>query len=218
MKKKCYFCTQLNVPVLNKLKFLLLIVFCCICASVSFADTYTGLVTDSITGEELPFISIQIEGTLYGDETDIDGRFSINAESNQSLIFNYLGYETKTVHLRNYASGRSINVKMKPADYQLAEVQVTAKNSYSKKNNPAVDLIRRIIAEKKDNRIESNKYYQRDAYEKTVLGLTDFSPKLSKSLGITDITQQSDTSILSGKKTLLVSMKEKHVTTILILM
>lgn len=212
MKKKCYFCTQLNVPVLNKLKFLLLIVFCCICASVSFADTYTGLVTDSITGEELPFISIQIEGTLYGDETDIDGRFSINAESNQSLIFNYLGYETKTVHLRNYASGRSINVKMKPADYQLAEVQVTAKNSYSKKNNPAVDLIRRIIAEKKDNRIESNKYYQRDAYEKTVLGLTDFSPKLSKSLGITDITQQSDTSILSGKKTLLVSMKEKTMT------
>ncbi|MBQ4032440.1 MAG: carboxypeptidase-like regulatory domain-containing protein, partial [Paludibacteraceae bacterium] len=102
---------------MKKLKFFLVFLLGCIGAGVSYAETYTGLVTDSITGEELPFISIQIEGTLYGDETDIDGKFSINAEPDQSLIFNFLGYETKTVPLRRYSIGKSINVKLKPTDY-----------------------------------------------------------------------------------------------------
>lgn len=212
VKKKCYFCRIQKSETLGKLKIFLTLILLCAALSMSYADTFTGLATDSITGEELPFISIQIEGTLYGDETDIDGKFTINADPDQNLIFNYLGYEKKVVQLKKYTMGKTIHVKMKPSDYQLAEVEVTAKNSYSKKNNPAVDLIRRIIAEKKENRIENSKYYQRDTYEKTVLGLTDFSPKLSKTLGISDIAQQSDTSILSGKTTLLISMKEKTMT------
>ncbi|MCQ2350387.1 MAG: DUF5686 family protein [Paludibacteraceae bacterium] len=184
----------------------------CISSISIYAETYTGLVTDSITGEILPFISIQIEGTMFGDETDIDGNFTIKAEPSQKLIFTFLGYNTKTIALRNYPMGKKINVKLRPTDYQLAEVQVTAKNSYSKKNNPAVDLIKRIISEKKENTLENCKYYQRDAYEKMVTGFTDFSEKISNTLGINDITKQSDTSIVSGKTTLLMTLKEKSMT------
>ena len=49
--------------------------------------TFTGSVTDSITGEPLPFISIRIANTMYGDETDIDGNFSLNAEETDKLEF-----------------------------------------------------------------------------------------------------------------------------------
>lgn len=194
--------------------FKILIAFVALLAAAAdcYSETYTGLVTDSITGETLPFISIQIEGTLYGNETDIDGNFSINANPDQSLIFTFLGYNTKTIALRKYQPNRKISVKLQPTDYQLAEVQVTAKNSYSKKNNPAVEFIKRIIAEKNDNRIENCKYYQRDTYEKQVMGFTDVSKKVSNALGINDITQQADTSIISGKTTLLTSLKEWSMT------
>lgn len=193
-------------------KRILLSVLLCVTAAFSYAETYIGLVTDSISGETLPGISIQIEGTMFGDITDFDGNFSINANPDQNLIFSFLGYNSRTISLKKYPLGRKINIKLQPTDYQLEEVQVTAKNSYSKKNNPAVDLIRRIIAEKNDNRMEGCKYYQRDTYEKQVMGFTDFSKKVSNALGINDITQQSDTSIISGKTTLLVSLKEWSMT------
>lgn len=197
---------------MKTLKRAIAIIVLCLTSTFVWSETYIGLVTDSITGEELPFISIQIEGTLYGNETDIDGKFNINATPDQSLIFTFLGYNPKTIALRKYTPGKNINVKLSPTDYQLEEIQVTTKNSYSKKNNPAVDLIKRIIAEKKDNQMESCRYYQRNTYEKMVVGFTDVSAKVTNALGINDISQQSDTSIISGKTTLLMSMKEKSMT------
>lgn len=193
-------------------KRILLSVLLCVTAAFSYAETYIGLVTDSISGETLPGISIQIEGTMFGDITDFDGNFSINANPDQNLIFSFLGYNSRTISLKKYPLGRKINIKLQPTDYQLEEVQVTAKNSYSKKNNPAVELIKRIIAEKNDNRIEGCKYYQRDTYEKQVMGFTDVSKKVSNALGINEITQQADTSIISGKTTLLTSLKEWSMT------
>ncbi len=193
-------------------KKILLALFLCVLSAISYAETYIGLVTDSISGETLPGISIQIEGTMFGDITDFDGNFSINANPDQNLIFSFLGYNSRTISLKKYPLGRKINIKLQPTDYQLEEVQVTAKNSYSKKNNPAVELIKRIIAEKNDNRMEGCKYYQRDTYEKQVMGFTDVSKKVSNALGISEITQQADTSIISGKTTLLTSLKEWSMT------
>ena len=103
-----------------------------------------------------------------------------------------------------------MNVKLVPTDYMLKEVQVTSKNSYSKKNNPAVDLAKRILAQKNDNRIENANYYKRDTYEKLLLGITDVKMgKTTNSLGLGEIVSQSDTSIVSGKNVLMVSLKEK---------
>lgn len=180
--------------------------------SISRSATYSGVVTDSITGEPLPFIAIQIANTLYGDETDIDGNFSINAASTDQLVFNFLGYKRKSIDLKNYSETKPIHVELVPTDFQLEEIEISARGNYSKKNNPAVDLIKRIIARKNENRIEYNDYYQRNDYEKMVLGLTDISQKTSNALGISDIMSASDTSIISGKTVLLLSLKERLVT------
>ena len=88
---------------------------------------------------------------MYGDETDIDGNFSLNADDTDKLEFTFLGYKTKTYALNKYVN-KHMNVKLVPTDYMLKEVQVTSKNSYSKKNNPAVELAKRILAQKNDNR------------------------------------------------------------------
>lgn len=175
--------------------------------STAAAETFTGIVTDSITGEELPFISIRIEGTLYGDETDADGRFSINASTSDALTFSYLGYYSKTIQLKKF-SNRTINVKLCPSDVQLEEIVI--KSKYSKKDNPAVDLITAVFNKKDNNRIETADYYQRQTYEKTKVAMLNLSEKFRENTGIADIVK-GDTSTISGKPYVLMSVKEKAI-------
>ncbi|MBQ2025922.1 MAG: carboxypeptidase-like regulatory domain-containing protein, partial [Paludibacteraceae bacterium] len=194
---------------MRAIKAYIVLLLCLLSSTATWAHTFTGTVTDSITGETLPFISIRIANTMYGDETDLDGNFSINAEETDRLEFTFLGYKTKTYSLNKYVN-RHMNVKLVPTDYMLQEVQVTTKNNYSKKNNPAVELAKRILAEKNENRIERADYYQRSTYEKLLLGITDIkSGKTTDNLGLGEIMANADTSIISGKNVLMVSLKEK---------
>ena len=194
---------------MKALKVHIVLLFCLFCCLSASALTFTGTVTDSITGEPLPFISIRIANTLYGDETDLDGNFTISANETDRLEFTFLGYKTKTLALNKYID-RPMHVKLVSTDYMLQEVEVTSKNSYSKKNNPAVDLAKRILAQKNNNRIENANYYQRDTYEKLMLGITDIkSGKTTANLGLNEIIENADTSIISGKNVLMLSLKEK---------
>ena len=70
--------------------------------------TVSGTVTDP-SGEPLIGASILAEGTTAGTATDIDGNYTINAPSNGTLVFSYVGYDTQKVPVE----GRStINVTM----------------------------------------------------------------------------------------------------------
>ena len=62
-------------------------------ASTAMAQnlTVTGVVKDSSTGEPVPFASIQIEGTMTGGMTDVDGVYSIPVPSDGVLIFSSIG-------------------------------------------------------------------------------------------------------------------------------
>jgi Ca-activated chloride channel family protein len=57
--------------------------------------TITGVVSDE-TGP-LPGVSVVLNHTNIGTETDFDGQYSIEAEKGQLLIFSYVGYEDKKV-------------------------------------------------------------------------------------------------------------------------
>jgi len=53
----------------------------------------TGTITDSNTGEALPGVSIQVEGTNTGTVSDVNGKYSIDIPSQSSvLVFSYIGY------------------------------------------------------------------------------------------------------------------------------
>lgn len=55
--------------------------------------TVTGTVTDSDFGDPIPGVSVLLEGTQYGTETDMEGKYSINARPGQRLIFKFTGFE-----------------------------------------------------------------------------------------------------------------------------
>ncbi|MEN2489881.1 SusC/RagA family TonB-linked outer membrane protein [Flavobacterium sp. B11] len=82
----------------------------------------TGIVSDN-AGVPLPGVSVLIKGTKSGAQTDFDGKYVINASSNQVLVFSYIGMKTQEVA----ASSSIINVKMVDAGAQELEgVVVTA--------------------------------------------------------------------------------------------
>ncbi|HEY5691304.1 MAG TPA: SusC/RagA family TonB-linked outer membrane protein [Cyclobacteriaceae bacterium] len=83
--------------------------------------TITGKVTDE-KGEPLPSVNVIIENTTTGAVTDLDGAFTIQARSDQVLVFQMIGMET----VRQPINGqRTINVILKEATALLDEIIVT---------------------------------------------------------------------------------------------
>ena len=55
-----------------------------------------GIVTDSITGEPLPYVAVILKGTTIGATTDLDGAFTLSSSSKvRTLQVSYLGYSEK---------------------------------------------------------------------------------------------------------------------------
>jgi len=60
----------------------------------------TGIVTDK-NGTPLPGVTIIIEGTSRGTDTDFDGKYSISANSGDVLVFSYIGMTSQTLKIEN---------------------------------------------------------------------------------------------------------------------
>ena len=89
----------------------------------------TGTVTD-VTGDPLIGVSVTVPGTKTGAATDVEGNFSLLADSKGKLRFSYVGYETIEVPV----NGRKvINVEMKENSEILSEVVVIGYGTMDKK-------------------------------------------------------------------------------------
>ena len=163
----------------KKLILLFLLVFA---ASQSFAQL-KGVITDSITHEPLMYISVYYEGKGVGGVSNANGEYQIETRKNwNEVTFSSIGYRTKVIKLT--PGQKVLNVQMVPDDVMLTEVVVKPKKEkYSKKNNPAVDFMRKVIEHKKAQKLEVNDYYQYDQYEKMKMSLNDITPeKLEKGI------------------------------------
>lgn len=83
--------------------------------------TITGTVTDD-TGLPLPGVNIIIKGTSTGTQADFNGKYSINAQIGQKLVFSYVGFVPKEIHV---GSQNNIDVSLQPNNAALEEVVVT---------------------------------------------------------------------------------------------
>ena len=98
---------------------------------ISFAQekTISGTVTEE--SGALPGVSVLVKGTLSGQETDFDGKYSIKAKAGDVLVFRYLGY--KTVE-RTVGSANTINVKLEQESNVLDEIVVVGYGTSTKKS------------------------------------------------------------------------------------
>lgn len=183
---------------------------------LSHAQSFTsasGIVKDSITGEPLPFVSVYFDGSTIGAMTDDNGTFTLqNNQGYTKLAAASLGYDTKFIDLKPGKKNDNLEVLLKPTAFEISEVVVKPKREkYTRKDNPAVELIKKVIAHKNDNRIEAKPEYQTEVYEKLSLSLNNFNPNLDKNKFLKKfkfIKNYLDTSEFNGKPILTVSVRE----------
>ena len=101
----------------------ILTLFLALLVQISFAQekTITGTVSDQ--SGVLPGVSVVIEGSNKGVETDFDGKYSIEANSGDVFVFRYLGYETVKITV---AGSDIINVTLEEGGEVLDEIVITA--------------------------------------------------------------------------------------------
>ena len=157
--------------------FLLFLLLGC-CISVS-AQNIQGVVTDSLTNEPIPYLSVFYEGKGVGSITDNDGNYKVETRKGwNKLTFSAVGYVTKVVNIIPGVT-KNLNVRMRPDDIMLDEVVVKPKREkYSRKNNPAVELMKKVIAHKNNNKLSENDYYQYNKYQKITMSLNDVTPEM----------------------------------------
>ncbi|RHI95752.1 MULTISPECIES: DUF5686 and carboxypeptidase-like regulatory domain-containing protein [Phocaeicola] len=157
--------------------FLLFLLLGC-CISVS-AQNIQGVVTDSLTNDPIPYLSVFYEGKGVGSITDNDGNYKVETRKGwNKLTFSAVGYVTKVVNIIPGVT-KNLNVRMRPDDIMLDEVVVKPKREkYSRKNNPAVELMKKVIAHKKNNKLSENDYYQYNKYQKITMSLNDVTPEM----------------------------------------
>ena len=173
----------------------------------------SGIVKDSITGEPLSYVAILFKGSTIGAMTDDNGAFSLqNDKGYTEIVISSIGYVEKAVKLKAGRKNDGLQVMLRPTSYELTEVVVKPKRErYSRKDNPAVELIKKVIEHKADNRIEAKDEYQVESYEKLSLALDDFSPNLDKNnftRKFKFIKNYLDTSEFNGKPILTLSVRE----------
>ncbi len=117
-----------------------------------------GIVRDAATQQPLQSVSIYFKGGR-GVTSAADGSYSLTDISNKQKIvtFSYVGYKTvsKTI-VPN--TEQTVDAALQVAEGNNVTVKTNKRGKYSNKNNPAVDLIRRVIDNKDKNKISSYNY------------------------------------------------------------
>lgn len=141
---------------------------------VKLSAQIKGVVTDSETGDPIPYLNVYYDGKGVGTITDIGGQYTISVHPGWTkLTFSMVGYGTE---VRNVSvNTKKLDVKMKP-DLVLDEVIVKPKKEkYSRKNNPAVEMMKKVIAAKKLNDLGVNDFYHYNKYQKITFSLNNIT-------------------------------------------
>lgn len=193
---------------------MLVLLVACLAAPAGLhgAESYfvRGIVRDSISGASLPYASVVAADGNGSAVTDADGVFEINVSPRTTALkVSCVGYARKVLPIRR---GR-LNVYavyLSPEATELSEV-VVRRAKYSKKNNPAVDLARRLRRDASLTDPLRLPFYSYDKYERFTLGLNDFNTADHAGLmrQFPFLAAHTDTSEVSGKSILPLMVKEK---------
>jgi hypothetical protein len=175
-----------------------------------------GEVADSLTEELLPLVNIYVEGAAGGCLTDEEGAFRFKSRAPiKKLRVSSMGYKTLEIAV-NPDSAMNMKIFLLPSAKTLKEVYVKRrKEKYSRKNNPAVELMENIRAASKRHNPQDSSWYSYDKYEKMTIGLSDFEIPDSGSWSdrkIPFIREYIDTVAHADRPILKVSVREKTAT------
>ena len=174
----------------------------------------SGVVTDVADKDPLPYVTVLFKGTNIITKTDVDGKYVIStSETHPQLQFSYVGYKSSYVDIKP-GETQVVNVKLQSESQVLNEVTISSNKrpAYRNKNNPAVELIRKVIENKAKNQ---NKAYDQVAYqqyEQMAFSLSNLSEKFKNRKIFKNyqfLFEEQDSTKIGGKLTLPIFMEEK---------
>src|SRR5690606_3898108 len=144
---------------------------------------------------------------------DDDGRYAIKfTGAHSKLRFNFIGYLPVEVNVEP-GKDQVIDVQMDVNEDMLEAVVVEGKRGrYRNRENPAVQLIRKVIEHKESNRMGSHEYVQYEQYEKISFALSNLSEKFKDRKIFKNyqfLFNEQDSTAIAGSISLPAYMEEK---------
>ncbi len=178
-------------------------------ASVFSQTKVSGVIKDS-SGVPVAFANVIFKDSQEGTISDEDGRFYLESDKTYSAVaFSFIGYTTKEVDLSARSTYNMVVVLEESASALDEVVVYTGKTS--KKDNPAIDILRKIWENRRENGVKKFKQYQYDKYEKLEFDLNTIDSSLINSKifnGMEFIFEQTDTSKVTGNTYLPIFINE----------
>lgn len=160
----------------------------------------SGYVFDE-SNEPVAFASVLFKNSTTGTITNEDGRFYLESSENWDILnISFIGYQTVEVELFKKVN-YDLKIILKEVIESLDEVVIIT-GKQSKKNNPAIDILRKIWERKRSNGLNQFDQYQYDKYEKVEFDINTIDSALIKSKffrGMEFIFSEVDTSRVTGK-------------------
>lgn len=170
------------------------------------ATKVKGRVTDSESGEGIPFAAVYFYGTTIGVSTDLEGYYSMETRDStaNTLCASLLGYETQMIRVSRRAFSE-VDFRLHPVTSSLNAAVVKPDNRYMKW------ILKQIDERKKVNDPERRDAYACDIYTKMELDLTNPDRNLRNRMirrNFGFIFDYMDTSVVSGQPFLPVMISE----------
>jgi hypothetical protein len=158
-----------------------------------------GLVVDEFD-EPVSFANIIFKGSTEGTISDENGKFYLESENTYSeLEVSFVGFETKLIPLN--IVNTDLRIVLQEGRDELKEVTIYS-GRIKRKNNPAIDILKKIWSQKRKNGLNMYDRYEFDRYEKIEFDLNNIDEKLMDRKifdGMEMVFDQIDTSKITGK-------------------
>jgi hypothetical protein len=190
---------------LKKLFFSIIILF----SSLVFSQTkVSGVVVDK-KNQPVSYANIVFKGSNEGTVSDENGKFYLESTKNYTiLVVAFVGFTTKDVDLEKLVT---YNMKVVLNEEEMLQEVVIYKGKTSKKNNPALDILRKIWERKRKNGLRMFDQYQYEKYEKVEFDLNTIDSAFMKQKifkGMEFVFNKVDTSKVTGKTYLPIFINE----------
>lgn len=142
--------------------------------SVQLSAQINGLVIDATNRQPVPMATISYHNGDWITKADHEGKFSINRHHGWRLFISSVGYKAQEI-LVDESTSNELIIELEPEIKMLEEITVKSKRStkYKRKNNPAVDLMRKVIAAKRKTDLRSHSYYRYSNYQQIIAAIND---------------------------------------------
>ncbi|APA00969.1 MULTISPECIES: DUF5686 and carboxypeptidase-like regulatory domain-containing protein [Flavobacterium] len=194
---------------MNKKYLFLALFFVLSVFSTLFAQTkVSGIVVDK-SNQPVPFANVVFKGSNMGVMSNEDGRFYIESPATYTvLIVTSVGFSDTEITL-DKAVNYNFKVLLKDVE-ELKEVVIYSGKT-SKKNNPALDILRKIWERKRKNGLYQFDQYQMEKYEKVEFDMNTIDSAFMKNKifkGMEFVFNHIDTSRVTGKTYLPIFINE----------